>query len=106
MQIQRIHDDQHSLNYPTGPHSSHGPVLGTATRTASKSGIDAANVAASVSDVEVRSLVDRLQQLPEGEDDAIQQARAEIRSGELFSREAAELVAFSPLLEFVFSNRS
>ena len=102
MQIQKIHDDQHPYSPPTGPHAPPTSGIPTEQEIAQTPKKTADVPLSGVADTDIAELIEKLRELPELDAEVIQLAQARFESGQLISREAAELVASSPLKEFVF----
>ncbi|MEW4490334.1 hypothetical protein AB1L42_19770 [Thalassoglobus sp. JC818] len=102
MQIQRIHDDQHPYSPPTGPHTQPSRRSGDATSVSNRENEAASFLQSAVSAKEFPSFIEKLRELPEQDDEAIQLAIERFRSGQLITREVAESLATSSLKEFIF----
>lgn len=101
MQIQRIHDDHHPFSPPTGPHTHPSGGIPSEQGTV-KQPQNYAVVQSSLVETDIAKLIEKLRDLPDLDDEVIQQALARFESGTLISREAANLVATSSLQAFVF----
>ena len=102
MQIQRIHDDQHPYSPPTGPHTQPSRRSGETTSVSTRESETASFLQSGVPATEFPEFIEKLRQLPEQDDEAIQLAIERFQSGQLITREVAESLATSPLREFVF----
>lgn len=102
MQIHRIHGEHHPVSTSDRSHfEQHKTSPGRLSVAADTSDMADFSPSSSAS-VEMNNLLEQLRLLSDPADDALQQAQAQMKSGALFTREAAESIATSSLRELIF----
>lgn len=102
MQIHRIHSEHHPVSTPDRSHFEHQKSAPERLSVTADTSEMAEFSPLSSASVEITNLLEQMRLLSDPADEALQQAQAQMKSGALFTREAAESVATSSLRELIF----
>lgn len=102
MHIQRHHEEHHPFPKPGHLNLRQNDSVGNRRQSSAQTGQEPASAAGLMNSKEVEQLVQQMRELSPIDEAEVQLAQARFQSGELLTREAAELVATSLLRDFHF----